>query len=240
MVSSCDDDHCCSNSKESPTTTCCSHSPPRTKDQPTTETPLTAIIQDSTLHVFDKLGSHRSFIPSPPLPPGHLLDTICFKTHQIPAEFLTPCFDSDFLHGEADEGCACGEDDAHLHAHPLTACTDDPKAYSALTQVVLKESPDQTRPRFEVTDANPVQCNSHASASVNAVRTTIKVSHGDHEDYLAVASDGTLLLAHDASHCCESTDYHGALRLVARRQLTEKIAMTFFTMPGKGDEAKVR
>jgi cation transport ATPase len=57
--------------------------------------------------------------------------------------------------------------------------------------------------------------------------------HGDHEDYLAIASDGSLLLAHDSDQCCDGTDFHGALSLVSRRQLSNTISMTFFKLDEK-------
>ena len=45
------------------------------------------------------------------------LSKVCFSAHSLPADLLTTCFDENFLHGEADETCMCGDEDPHIHAH---------------------------------------------------------------------------------------------------------------------------
>lgn len=56
---------------------------------------------------------------------------LCFSTHNSGHgidELLTPCFDEDGLHGTPNEGCFCGVDEPHLHAHvydPKTCGNDD-------------------------------------------------------------------------------------------------------------------
>jgi len=46
---------------------------------------------------------------------------LCFAAHGAQGEnidgMLTYCFDSNGEHGEPDEGCFCGEEEPHLHAH---------------------------------------------------------------------------------------------------------------------------
>jgi cation transport ATPase len=45
-------------------------------------------------------------------------NNICFSSHGHDVdEFLTPCFDELGQHGDPEEGCFCGIDTPHLHAH---------------------------------------------------------------------------------------------------------------------------
>jgi hypothetical protein len=53
---------------------------------------------------------------------------LCFSSHgQDADDLLTPCFDEGGYHGTPDEGCFCGLDEPHLHAHihDLKTCDDN-------------------------------------------------------------------------------------------------------------------
>jgi copper chaperone CopZ len=181
---------------------------------------------NNELHMYDLSGSHRVYTTEPA---SKSLANVCFSSHSIPADLLTTCFDEDFLHGEAEETCMCGDENPHLHAHMQGGDCNGNEMGLTKVKLVLKDT--QNKPSFSVTKMTPTSCNS--SARVSAVRTAIKVAHGDHEDYLAIASDGSLLLAHDSDKCCDGVDFHGALTLVARRQLSPSVAMTFFKLEEK-------
>jgi copper chaperone CopZ len=57
------------------------------------------------------------------------IQDLCFSCHGLDADdLLTPCLDEEGHHGTPDEGCFCGEDTPHLHAHvydPATCGDDD-------------------------------------------------------------------------------------------------------------------
>jgi hypothetical protein len=77
------------------------------------------------ISLFDAQGQVRSF--------SHKGDIrkLCFSSHgQDTDDLLTPCFDDDGNHGIPDEGCFCGVETPHLHAHlhdPKT-CDDEESA----------------------------------------------------------------------------------------------------------------
>lgn len=147
------------------------------------ETPssLTAIILQNDLHIYDLTGSHRVYTT---FPPNQNLENVCFSSHSLPADLLTTCFNEKFEHGEAEETCVCGEEEAHLHAH--FKGNDCEGGEMGLTQVKLILKSVQNKPMFEICDTMPKSCT--AKAKISAVRTSIKVQHGDHEDYLAIGT----------------------------------------------------
>mmetsp|Transcript_25540 Transcript_25540/g.39565 ORF Transcript_25540/g.39565 Transcript_25540/m.39565 type:complete len:1265 (+) Transcript_25540:39-3833(+) len=75
--------------------------------------------------VYDANGRARSFqlddsSDNRNLKNGENKKILCFSTHNSGHgidELLTPCFDEDGLHGTPDEGCFCGRDEPHIHAH---------------------------------------------------------------------------------------------------------------------------
>ncbi|KAL9189006.1 hypothetical protein ACHAXT_011496 [Thalassiosira profunda] len=107
---------CCaaSSQQESP---CCA-----TENTPCipTHTCLAVLRPDqSAVDVFDAKGRSRTF---------HVKNArrdlsdckLCFSTHGAGEDIdgmLTPCFDGNGEHDDPDEGCPCGEDEAHFHAH---------------------------------------------------------------------------------------------------------------------------
>lgn len=101
-----------------------------------------AMVRDSgrEVDVFDARGQARSFSfadsehgvgvgGSSPAPGGRGGEQVpdskklCFSTHGLGGSgnevdgLLTPCFDENGEHGEPEEGCFCGVDTPHLHAH---------------------------------------------------------------------------------------------------------------------------
>ncbi|GMH68998.1 hypothetical protein TrLO_g1265 [Triparma laevis f. longispina] len=138
-----------------------------------------SIILQNDLHIYDLTGSHRVYTT---FPPNQNLENVCFSSHSLPADLLTTCFNEKFEHGEAEETCVCGEEEAHLHAH--FKGNDCEGGEMGLTQVKLILKTVQNKPMFEICDTMPKSCT--AKAKISAVRTSIKVQHGDHEDYLAI------------------------------------------------------
>jgi cation transport ATPase len=79
-----------------------------------------AIIREQMVDVYDANGQLKSFKH----PGGRNknakkdMNKICFSSHgNDVGSLLTPCFDDDGRHGEPEEGCFCGVDDPHIHAH---------------------------------------------------------------------------------------------------------------------------
>lgn len=73
---------------------------------------LTAIISSpTTLHVYDSTGAAfvYSLPPSVSSPPP--MSKICFSSHNMDSDLMTPCFDEDGRHGEPEETCMCGDDE---------------------------------------------------------------------------------------------------------------------------------
>ena len=120
--------------------TCCIP-PPTTTTAITTKT-LTCIAiirqQNSTVDIFDIHGQSRTFsiggrrnndkriLSSSALYSSEQQRKLCFATHHGTEKqqqmmmidgILTPCFNGEGQHDEADEGCPCGVDEPHIHAH---------------------------------------------------------------------------------------------------------------------------
>ena len=134
MTGSCDSsggsDGCCGSEKHHQSTNCCQQ-PPQEKCNDDncsgTEDCLIclALLKDNgtEISLFDAKGEVRSFSFK-----GDIRK-LCFSTHHgyDADDLMTPCFDEDGLHGEPEEGCFCGSEGPHIHAHyhnPAT-CNDD-------------------------------------------------------------------------------------------------------------------
>jgi Cd2+/Zn2+-exporting ATPase len=157
------------------------------KQEPTPSLCLAIVRENGTdVILFDASGKPRTF--SYKGNPAQL----CFSTHgTIGADdFLTPCLDEDGLHGVPEEGCFCGVETPHLHAHkhddakckeeePASGCSSKKKKnletdVSYLASVTLHPTDDGDDdhaktdesavllPQFEVNDYLPRECNSHA------------------------------------------------------------------------------
>jgi hypothetical protein len=77
-----------------------------------------------TIAILDASGSVRSFAykggRSSSKGGGGNVRNLCFSSHGTDTatdDLLTPCFDHEGNHGMPDEGCFCGVDIPHLHAH---------------------------------------------------------------------------------------------------------------------------
>ena len=72
-----------------------------------------------TVSVLDASGSVRSFSYQGSEGGGDI-SNLCFSSHgtdTMTDDLLTPCLDEAGYHGMPDEGCFCGVDIPHLHAH---------------------------------------------------------------------------------------------------------------------------
>lgn len=70
----------------------------------------------SEVVLFDATGSPRVFSQED-VNKGS--SKLCFSSHGVDGvdSMLTPCFDEEGRHGVPDEGCFCGVETPHLHAH---------------------------------------------------------------------------------------------------------------------------
>ena len=88
--------------------------------------------------IWDAAGRPKTFQLKKELKKG---EQLCFSTHGHPyaAEFMTPCFDEDGLHGEPEEDCFCGVDTPHIHAHMFNpdTCQDNKVDASYLANLTL-------------------------------------------------------------------------------------------------------
>jgi len=74
----------------------------------------------SKVSIYDSSGAVRTFAVDGFMNDSNNSKKLCFSSHGVPHvdEYLSPCFNADGLHGDPEEGCFCGIDEAHLHAHP--------------------------------------------------------------------------------------------------------------------------
>jgi hypothetical protein len=108
---------------------------------------------------------------------------LCFSTHGAGEDIdgmLTPCFDGNGEHDEPDEGCPCGEDEAHLHAHVYnpdicgvdsvgcikgrggTAARTKATDWRFLSQLTLEPDDETENERYSmpISESLPKECNS--------------------------------------------------------------------------------
>ena len=195
-----------------------------------------AVIREngSDLLLFDAAGSSKAFRLS-----GKSAK-LCFSTHghDAAADLLTPCFDEDGLHGLPDEGCFCGLDTPHIHAHvhdPKTCdgCQSQIKDFSFLLKLTLHPF-DGEELKLEESVKLPNDCNSvtlsdhlrnsgtplHVSHGVSILGKRMhQIQHGDHIDFLVHNENtGELHLEHECNDCGE-IDLHGKFQCVSKRQL---------------------
>lgn len=127
-----------------------------------------AVIRESgtEISLFDASGHVRSFKHN-----GDIRK-LCFSSHgQDADDLLTPCFDEDGNHGTPDEGCFCGEEAPHIHAHlhdPKTCDDNGPKNGNlekelmnlARLTLYLSEDLEDSLYNIPVSEHMPKQCNS--------------------------------------------------------------------------------
>jgi hypothetical protein len=79
-----------------------------------------AILRHDEVVLFDLAGVPKLFTA----PKDDDINRLCFDTHGCRGydDWLTPCLDSDGLHGDPEEACFCGVDTPHLHAHSKDRC----------------------------------------------------------------------------------------------------------------------
>ena len=202
-----------------------------------------AIIQEesSDLVVLDVSGNPRTFSYQGDL--THL----CFSTHGAKGldAFLTPCFDEDGFHGTPEEGCFCGIETPHIHAHRHnpkkcvdsveTGCKSKKKSninddigYLASITLHPKDT-ENNLPNFPITEIHPKECNSE-QVTKHFIQEGVcpknkpgkfitKIKHGDHIDNLVHNIDtGKLHLEHNCKSCGDS-DLHGEFDIISKRKL---------------------
>jgi copper chaperone CopZ len=75
----------------------------------------------SDIVIYDANGAVQSFSCGRVKKNGNVnLRDVCFSSHgNDVGDLLAPCFDEEGLHGDPEEGCFCGIETPHLHAHPF-------------------------------------------------------------------------------------------------------------------------
>ena len=202
-----------------------------------------AIVRENGfVDVYDTKGQVKSFTT------GADHAKICFSSHGHNVdEFLTPCFDDEGLHGEPDEGCFCGIDTPHLHAHVHNdkTCKDkegnkssgggdgDLTKLAKLTLYPVEADMEQAFVRSQsmpVSDSLPNQCNSKemkkslsfggadATEKYSSSRQNVfKVEHTDHYDTLVHNAKTGNMTLEHDCNTCGDRDVHGSLILISKR-----------------------
>lgn len=205
---------------------------------------LAILRDDGVVDVYDVKGEVRSFVQEnseSKLTTGQA--KICFSSHGRDVDsFLTPCFDDEGRHGEPEEGCFCGIDTPHLHAHVrnydtcnnLNETSDGNLGKLAKLVFHPAEESDDVKVKRSLSITMPDnladRCNSNEVRMNIAGRTNaaeydssryniFKVKHEDHYDTLVHnVKTGNVTLEHDCNDCGDR-DVHGALNLVSKREL---------------------
>lgn len=75
---------------------------------------------ESAVDVFDTTGRSKTFRINNNKGNAMTGKKLCFSTHGAAEDIgrlLTPCFEGSGKHAETEDGCPCGIDEQHLHAH---------------------------------------------------------------------------------------------------------------------------
>ena len=145
-----------------------------------------AVVRESgaDISLFDASGEVRSFSYK-----GDIRN-LCFSSHgQQADDLLTPCFDDAGNHGSPEEGCFCGVETPHLHAHvhdPKTCNEDSPSTaevdlmkLARMTLHPTEESKNSSLFQIPVSERLPKECNSkefvhHLSAGGDSRHVPLK------------------------------------------------------------------
>jgi hypothetical protein len=145
-----------------------------------------AVVRESgaDISLFDASGEVRSFSYK-----GDIRK-LCFSSHgQEADDLLTPCFDDAGNHGSPEEGCFCGVETPHLHAHvhdPKTCNEDSPNTaevdlmkLARMTLHPTEESKNSSLFQIPVSERLPKECNSkdfvhHLSTSGDSLHAPLK------------------------------------------------------------------
>lgn len=204
--------------------------------------------KENEIALFDASGKPRTFVfdNRPLLGTKDNHKSLCFSTHGHAAadQFLTPCLDSDGLHGVPEEECFCGEEEPHLHFHyhndrKCVEKTDTKKDADFMFLADLVAYPKEDTEEIvslNVSEQLPSQCNAVEYESLITCERRHRVAairHGNHMDYLAHnCQTGDLHLEHDCGDC-KAPDLHGRLALTAKRTLDKSIELQFFATEKK-------
>jgi hypothetical protein len=145
-----------------------------------------AVVRESgaDISLFDASGDVRSFSYK-----GDIRN-LCFSSHgQQADDLLTPCFDDAGNHGTPEEGCFCGVETPHLHAHvhdPKTCNEDsndtaevDLMKLARMTLHPTEESKNSSLFQIPVSERLPKECNSkdvvhHLSTGGDSLHAPLK------------------------------------------------------------------
>lgn len=111
---------------------------------------------------------------------------ICFSTHGQEGidDLLTPCFDEDGKHGIPEEGCFCGIDTPHLHAHLYnpTTCDDHNENEEVLDLVGLGGEATSFNSSQTNTKKNKKTSTTQADDIMFLSQLTLHPNDNDHDD----------------------------------------------------------
>lgn len=180
-------------------------------------------MNDSDIFIWDAQGHLQVFTHKG----SGAVQDLCFSSHGNNADdFLTPCFDEDGMHGVPEEGCFCGLDAPHLHAHmhDPVSCGGGPeinvKGASTLEAQLEKLAgitlylSDVDTCHIPLSKDFPRVCNSQEFSDYfvnkDSYRRLGSIQHEDHEDHLIhdLEETGHVHLQH-ACGDCKGMDCHG-------------------------------
>lgn len=182
------------------------------------------ILNDRQLCVVDMEGSMRSFSCQN----SASIQDLCFSSHANVAvdDLLTPCFDEEGRHGSPEEGCFCGLEEPHIHAHIYDAskcCHENEKTSTAgaedslkkLAQITLVAN-EQSTDNVEISSTARFrnECNSKNLVEIHSTRMCplFSVKHDDHVDTVVRDEiNGNIMIEHDSCAKCTGRDCHGLL-----------------------------
>jgi copper chaperone CopZ len=167
---------------------------------------------------------------------------LCFSTHgHNVGDLLTPCLDDEGIHGDPPEGCFCGIDTPHLHAHlfdPKTCGEEEDGNGSTpgnekelmrlarltlhpVTSMIASDPDGLGIVHISSHDHAPHICKSRDYVPVEQGRqppSSITVRHGDHWDELIHHEpSGECHLEHLCDDCGQR-DWHGTFKPVVSRE----------------------
>lgn len=144
-MSSCRDKSCCQGATETPVTVASAKEKEEGELQSDHPLCLAVIRENGTdVVVFDASGRPRSFAvgnPSNSNSKNNDPPKLCFSSHGMLSDnddrLLTPCFDNEGNHVEEiddEEGCFCGVETSHLHAHLYDPKTCEAGSHTKITK----------------------------------------------------------------------------------------------------------
>jgi copper chaperone CopZ len=202
-----------------------------------------ALVSDSgkEIVIYDVNGELQSFSYIHGGGDGNIRD-LCFSSHGHDADdLLTPCFDDVGRHGEPEEGCFCGIDTPHIHAHihdpkicggngggnrssiHSKSNKDTEQDLMRLASLTLHPTKKRIIPSsfIDAFDRDiPKECSITNCSTIQSQQgsSTIKMSHEDSSDFLIHDCQKQELSLQRPCKGCGGFQFHAFFGLVAKRR----------------------